>query len=136
MAAWHDIFERLDANTARVTLGTGSFLIAVSLFNLAPTQWQLPTGSVIRATFPAPVWGTLFLLHALGVLWRQLDKRPRLHWAFAINALGLLTWFVMAGMKAQLVRSFNTFSAIEFTMVLVGIVALVRTGQPGERFQP
>lgn len=129
------VFIEGDTNTIRVLLAGASFFYAAGL--LLPLQtFSRPAFVGMRELAPEWVWATLFALHAIGVGWRQVDLVPRPNWAFAINALGIGLWLLYIGLVTLAIGEYTPSTAMEITVLLAALVALVRTGFNDEPISP
>ena len=140
------IFWLSDTTTIRVLLGLASLGFTLGLWLPLDTFSQLPFAGMascfnfksvpISVRAHEWVWGVLFLLHALGVSWRMFDLTPRIKWAFAINAYGLMLWLASTGLITQAVGKYTPALSLEVVVIMAAFVALVRTGLNDEQVSP
>lgn len=135
------IFWRGDTLAIRALMALSSFLLALDLVfwpqNFERATWLVmqQAADLLSRGYVAPewFWGPLYMLHAVGVAWRFLEKRTRIGWAIAINSLGVVIW----GANVVLTMVAIGYPAAGSVLPLVCTIALIvsqwRTGLNDEK---
>jgi hypothetical protein len=129
------VFLYGDTTTIRVQLALASTGFAIGLL-LPLHTFEREAFRTMRALAPEWVWAIGFIVHSIGVFWRMVDLKPRLYWAFGINAFGLFLWILSSGLITQAIGVYSPGMAMELTVILAALVALIRTGLNDEQVTP
>lgn len=134
------VFRTADTITVRLILAWAS--IGYSLLLLWPhavnalhltevpvrTYFQRHTYQLMAVIASDWCWAAAFMLHGIGVHWRILDPKERVHWGLAVNILGVLIWAYSTASVNIAWSNIGPTTALEWTMVVASGWALYRTG--------
>lgn len=127
------VFFLGDTVTVRAILMVASLGQAVGFY--------LPLHTIDRPYFadmrwlPAWAWGSLYMLHAAGQWWR-FRSGPNMVAGFVVNFYGFLLWTFTTLLGCFASGTYSPTTALEWTVITVLGVALIRTGDPSDRMSP
>jgi hypothetical protein len=117
-----------DMTMTRWTMALASLACAFELFGPWYTLGR-PGMDLLRDICPHDwVWGILFTLHAVGVIWRIYDPIKRVGWAMAVNIMGFALFFILGITIDLSVGHFTLQSGVTFAISWVAFWSIVRTG--------
>jgi len=93
-------------------------------------SWHLaaePSYQLLFTLAPAKTWSSLFLIDAAALIWRIVDRRPRIGWTRAINAYTCGLWALYIACSVQVRGYLAPDCAGDVAMLLGAIWATLRT---------
>lgn len=121
-----EVFWYSDTTTVRLILAVSSFGYCMGFWLPLHTLQRAPW-TTLAAYGNSFTWGLAFMAHFVGVMWRILDTKSSVLWALAVNVWGLFIWAITTVLILITVGEYSPGMAMEITVIVAALVALIRT---------
>lgn len=135
---WVRIVFKSDATTIRLLLAMSSLLWAIGAFTHPATFISSAYAVLDKLAFGVitpPLWGALFLIHFVGVIWRLGPHRSNF-WGLVVNGYGLALWLSVTLALSYTLGGLTVGISPDWALCLFAGWAFIRSGKESDAISP